>query len=256
MSKYITKYNISGLRVHHSNIIRQHLNQNYGELECEFLFDKIRQRYRLFPHEALYVIDCKHVQFEPLLGDFNQITGHQGSHQNDISVLYTHVGDCNYPALIRWVETMLDGMFGQWDELEPEQDVVSCVYLSKDNRVILKSTTPLVFDSHGVMRYSLGKLTDLTGIIPFQHFSYRFQGPNQTSVLETYHDMMKSVNVLSARETEILQMVGCGDSSDQIAKKLFISKLTVDKHRRNIIEKIGATSAREAFIKCKNEAFF
>ncbi len=49
---------------------------------------------------------------------------------------------------------------------------------------------------------------------------------------------------LSERETEVLPLVCEGLSNLQIADRLFISKRTVDKHRANILAKIG----------CKNTA--
>uniref|UniRef100_UPI004056A15A response regulator n=1 Tax=Alistipes sp. TaxID=1872444 RepID=UPI004056A15A len=53
-----------------------------------------------------------------------------------------------------------------------------------------------------------------------------------------------SEDALSARELEILVAVCRGNSNQEIADELFISKRTVDKHRANILEKTG----------CKNTA--
>lgn len=50
--------------------------------------------------------------------------------------------------------------------------------------------------------------------------------------------------VLSQREKEILLLICKGDSNQDIADQLFISKRTVDKHRANILEKTA----------CKNTA--
>src|SRR5690606_26498120 len=46
------------------------------------------------------------------------------------------------------------------------------------------------------------------------------------------------IQKLSLREKEILQLVGQGFTSKQIADKLDISKLTVDSHRKNIQQKL------------------
>lgn len=43
---------------------------------------------------------------------------------------------------------------------------------------------------------------------------------------------------LSKRETEVLKMIARGNTSKQIAKELFISWKTVEKHRRNIMKKL------------------
>ncbi|GLB53503.1 oxygen regulatory protein NreC [Neptunitalea chrysea] len=45
--------------------------------------------------------------------------------------------------------------------------------------------------------------------------------------------------ILSRREKEILGLIGQGKTSYEIAEVLFISKSTVDTHRRNILRKIN-----------------
>ncbi|CAG0976720.1 MAG: response regulator transcription factor [Bacteroidetes bacterium] len=47
------------------------------------------------------------------------------------------------------------------------------------------------------------------------------------------------VDVLTERELEILKLICLELTSEQIAEKLFISKRTVDTHRKNIIDKTG-----------------
>lgn len=49
----------------------------------------------------------------------------------------------------------------------------------------------------------------------------------------------KEIILLSAREKEILRFIGEGKSSIEIAEMLFISKTTVDTHRKNILKKIN-----------------
>ncbi|NUM51808.1 MAG: response regulator transcription factor [Flavobacteriales bacterium] len=47
------------------------------------------------------------------------------------------------------------------------------------------------------------------------------------------------IDVLTERELEILKLICLELTSEQIADKLFISKRTVDTHRKNIIDKTG-----------------
>jgi DNA-binding CsgD family transcriptional regulator len=51
---------------------------------------------------------------------------------------------------------------------------------------------------------------------------------------------------LSSRELEILKLISMGRISKQIAEELHISVHTVNTHRQNIIEKMGATNTAEA----------
>jgi DNA-binding NarL/FixJ family response regulator len=48
-----------------------------------------------------------------------------------------------------------------------------------------------------------------------------------------------SYDLLTAREREILQLVAEGNSNKEIAGRLFLSVLTVETHRKKIIEKLG-----------------
>jgi DNA-binding NarL/FixJ family response regulator len=45
---------------------------------------------------------------------------------------------------------------------------------------------------------------------------------------------------LTTREKEIVRLIAAGDSSKEIAKKLFLSISTVETHRANLMAKIGA----------------
>jgi len=51
--------------------------------------------------------------------------------------------------------------------------------------------------------------------------------------------------LLSPREIEILGMITQGKTSKEIALEFYISKTTVDTHRRNILEKTGTRSTAE-----------
>jgi len=55
----------------------------------------------------------------------------------------------------------------------------------------------------------------------------------------------EALNILSRREKEILKHVLAGESSGEIAEKLFLSVNTVNTHRRNILKKTGCRSALE-----------
>jgi DNA-binding NarL/FixJ family response regulator len=50
-------------------------------------------------------------------------------------------------------------------------------------------------------------------------------------------DKDEKSGILSAREIEILQLVAAGLSSKHVADKLFLSELTVNTHRRNMLKK-------------------
>lgn len=58
------------------------------------------------------------------------------------------------------------------------------------------------------------------------------------AVLENHGD--DGVPVLTRREYEILELIADGFTNNEIAEKIFISPLTVDSHRKNMLLKFGA----------------
>ena len=57
-----------------------------------------------------------------------------------------------------------------------------------------------------------------------------------------------NVSLLTARETEILQLIAQGNSTQAIADKLFLSPHTVQTHRKSIIKKLNIKSPTEFVI--------
>jgi len=57
--------------------------------------------------------------------------------------------------------------------------------------------------------------------------------------------LMKTGNIFSDREFEIIQLLAKGLNTKQITDKLFISPFTVNTHRSNILQKSGKASVHE-----------
>ena len=53
-------------------------------------------------------------------------------------------------------------------------------------------------------------------------------------------DLIQAGNLLSSRETEIVQLIAREYSNKEISRALHISVGTVETHRRNIFQKMGA----------------
>lgn len=56
-----------------------------------------------------------------------------------------------------------------------------------------------------------------------------------------------SFNELTRREKEIMTLVAQGFNNPMIAEKLFISRHTVEQHRKNLYRKLGISSFSEVF---------
>lgn len=54
---------------------------------------------------------------------------------------------------------------------------------------------------------------------------------------------LKNIPHLTRREKEILSLIASGETTQQIADKLFLSPLTVETHRRNLMQKFSVNNA-------------
>ncbi|MBL0305635.1 MAG: response regulator transcription factor [Chitinophagaceae bacterium] len=67
-------------------------------------------------------------------------------------------------------------------------------------------------------------------------------------ILEQFHslkDALKNKLVLTRREKEILKLLYEGLTGPQIAEKLFLSPLTVETHRKNLMQKLNVNSVQQ-----------
>jgi DNA-binding CsgD family transcriptional regulator len=53
---------------------------------------------------------------------------------------------------------------------------------------------------------------------------------------------------LSKREIEVLRLVSGGETSKEVAARLFVSRRTVEFHLANIYEKLGVKNRLQAFL--------
>jgi DNA-binding NarL/FixJ family response regulator len=61
---------------------------------------------------------------------------------------------------------------------------------------------------------------------------------------------------ITAREIEVLQLISMGYSNKEIASMLFISKLTVETHRRNMVKRMGFRNAYQLVVWAFKERVF
>jgi DNA-binding NarL/FixJ family response regulator len=69
--------------------------------------------------------------------------------------------------------------------------------------------------------------------------TFLYAGAVTALVREHLERDASSLDPLTPREVEVVKLVAEGHTSDEIAGMLFISRKTVDRHRANILEKLG-----------------
>lgn len=71
----------------------------------------------------------------------------------------------------------------------------------------------------------------------------KINNADNNAALYMNEDELKKYSTLSKREKEVLQMVSLEKTNQEIADILFISKHTVEEHRKNLMKKLGVNSA-------------
>ncbi|MES2731880.1 MAG: response regulator transcription factor [Bacteroidota bacterium] len=65
---------------------------------------------------------------------------------------------------------------------------------------------------------------------------------SQTKEVQNEYRTVDIPTALSKREAEVLQLISEGYNNDEIAKQLFVSKRTIDTHRKNLMGKTRANN--------------
>ena len=106
---------------------------------------------------------------------------------------------------------------------------------------VLRESVVLAVTDKGLPVSTLSIMTDIDHIKHDGNICAKMFGPE--AKLVPIHSILESQNkysdVLSRREIEILQHLGLGMPSFEIAEKLFLSTHTVNNHRKNMLRKTG-----------------
>ncbi|NJO68166.1 MAG: response regulator transcription factor, partial [Bacteroidetes bacterium] len=62
----------------------------------------------------------------------------------------------------------------------------------------------------------------------------------EVSEILRHSDKTEGATILSRRESEVLKYIADGFTNQEIGEKMFISPLTVDSHRKNLLMKLNA----------------
>ncbi|SDB66280.1 regulatory protein, luxR family [Flavobacteriaceae bacterium MAR_2010_188] len=154
--------------------------------------------------------------------------------------------------------------------ITPREDITKykTVYLmrlkSKDGayKTYLQQVTALIISEDGKIQQTMGVHTDVHYLkIPFDHrISFI---PTDSKLQSYYFESLNNEYVLSSglsdkftkREQEIIKLLGQGKRADEIADILYISKVTVNTHKKNILRKSNSKNSTELMVKCLRDGF-
>ncbi|WP_338839671.1 LuxR C-terminal-related transcriptional regulator [Flavobacterium ginsenosidimutans] len=129
-------------------------------------------------------------------------------------------------------------------------------------KIILHQVKALTISEDGKIQQTIGIHTDITYLkIPFDHKIsflpidsklpiYHFEYLNNKYMLAT-----DDSNKFTRRENDIIKLLGQGKRVNEIADILYISKHTVNTHKKNIFKKSNCNNSAELVVKCLREGF-
>ena len=112
---------------------------------------------------------------------------------------------------------------------------------------VLRETGCFLTDKLGNMVFSYAFYTDITAIKTSNKINFDFKG-DLKGVVFPDDELLLDKNIFSKREIEVLQLLSKGSNSIEIADKLFISKNTVDTHRRKMLKKTMLKNTSELVV--------
>lgn len=107
------------------------------------------------------------------------------------------------------------------------------IYSIKSIYSILLSITPFFF---------LKLHTNIDWCKKIKQGHYFYCGKDLAHFKYPNRDLLNKGSVFTKREFEIIKLIGSGLTTEQIAKKLFLSPYTINTHRVNILKKSGKTT--------------
>jgi len=116
---------------------------------------------------------------------------------------------------------------------------------------ILRQSSSFELDVHGRLVSNFSLLTDISFIDSSNRVEWDFKanGLNEKAFKNIIYSVYQEF--FTAREKQIIVLVGKGLTNEGIADRLFISKHTVATHRKKILRKAGVNNATKLIEFCK-----
>lgn len=207
-----------------------------------------------------YIFNCATTEAEFVSDQVKQILGISQLKDFNIEFLLTHIHPEDFPYFIQF-EKKVTSFFNQ---LPPEK--VLKYKVRYDYRIkrsdgeyirLLQQVVPIQSDTQGSVIRVLGVHTDITHLKKTNGSTLSFIGldgePSYNDVCQGYTEFAIRKEIFTKREKEIMELLVAGKKSSEIANELFVSKHTVDTHRKNMMKKIGARTVVDMVNKYKLE---
>jgi len=211
--------------------------------------------------------ECYYFIFNAVRGELDYM------HPAIQEVMGYHAHECTVPVLMSYIHPEDLGWFLEFEQATvnffsalPIEKVLKYkarydLRMKKANGEyvrILQQATCIQHDENGGVLRTLCVHTDITHLKPVGKPVLSFiglEGEPSFANIDVKKGFRPTRQIITKREKEVLRLVLAGIPSREIATRLNISKLTVDKHRKNMLKKTGIKSAAELVVKALREGW-
>ncbi len=191
-----------------------------------------------------FILNVKAFAFELVSAEVSSVLGY-APEEVDVAFIMNSIHPEDQPWFLSCEKKVGDFFSGLTLEQIPNYKVRYDYRIRKKNGEyirVLQQVITIQFDEQGHVLRTLGTHTDISHLkrdgAPVLSFIGLNGEPSYTDV-PVEKMRLPAHSLLSARERTILLLLTQGYNSEEIGKQLFISKSTVQTHRRNILHKTG-----------------
>lgn len=191
--------------------------------------------------QGMYILDLikKEIPFQKGISQFLGYKPDEFTFAHVISLIHPH----DYDMVTRLLRASLQ--FASENDVSVELGYFVTYRIKHKNGTyikILRQSNVFDADENGKIISNISVITDISFMDSSEKVQWKFIAPGLDQKKFKKYITKEYIGFFSDRELEILKLLKGGITSTLISKKLFISKHTVDGHRRNMLRKSNCTN--------------
>lgn len=200
--------------------------------------------------QALYILDLvkKEVPFQKGIFEFLGYKPEEFTFTHVISLIHPH----DYDMVTRLLRATLQFASENTTDTDVGYFVTYRIKRKDGSYVkILRQSNVFDADENGKIISNVSTITDISFIDASEKVQWKFEAPGLDKIKFKKSVTKEYINFFSERELQVLKLLKNGNTSVTISKELFISKHTVDGHRRNMLRKSNSSNTIDLINFCK-----
>jgi DNA-binding CsgD family transcriptional regulator len=226
-------------------------SQNFDSFDQKSVKEINFKSLSFLPNQFAYKIDCQSAEIEETKGNSQKLFACPAL--KSIDAVYEMIKPNQVDGFVEEIKTNLKFVLSEPLRAIPKRNMFSSIFqmrVKNTFKLFLRQTFILRSDKNGVITHTAGTYTALPSIPKINNNIYSIYGAD---ALYYRNEHLKHFDkLLSIRELEILKFISEGYKNEQIAEVLFISRFTIETHRKNMLRKLEANSTPHLVALCKD----